>query len=188
MKKIITVLAALAVTTAAAFAAPTISVGGGFGGCFTQENDAKGRIQASPVFSIKGDFQWEKIGVAVDFDFNLTANDAWNGGDIKMEELYANPYVNFNLGDFNFNVGPLVGVRFVQDSMGGSSTSSMTSLFFGGSVNCNYKITDKLNAYLEVPVIANNMCLNDSTGNIPKLFYYEAALEVMPKFGVTFTF
>lgn len=193
MKKIITVLAALAVTTAAAFAGPAISVGGGFGGCITQEDDAKGRIQASPVFSIKGDFQWEKFGVAADFDFNLTKNSPWLDGNKNMEELYANPYVNFTLGDFNFNVGPLVGMRFVQEKNPSTTVNnaSATFLFFGGSVNCNYKITEKLNAYLEVPVIANNMLLSskaDSVSDPNTPFYYEAALEVIPKFGLTYTF
>lgn len=37
MKKIITVLAALAVTTVAAFAGPAISVGGGFGADIEQQ-------------------------------------------------------------------------------------------------------------------------------------------------------
>ena len=82
MKKIITVLAALAVTTVSAFAGPAISVGGGVGGAVNQqekilvedftwksggfESGSTTSIVVTPVISVKGDFQWEKIGFAVD--------------------------------------------------------------------------------------------------------------------------
>ena len=193
MKKIILVLAALAVTSVAAFAGPAISVGGGFGGDIEQK-PATGVLLVSPVISLKADFQWEKFGVAADFDFNLVGNNPWkgDGSTINREEIYVNPYANFNLGDFNFNIGPLLGLRFEQDKAEDyADLIATTSLFFGGSLNCNYKITEKLNAYLEVPVIANNMDLGkkqDSVSIQDGVFYYQANLEVIPKFGVTYTF
>ena len=203
MKKIITVLAALAVTTAAAFAAPTISVGGGFGAEIEQQlennetstHDGLGSttdIVASPVFSIKGDFQWEKLGVAVDFDFNLNEKSSWDNGIVTVETLYVNPYVNLNAGDFNFNIGPVVGMRFFQD-VDNNVSKNFTFLLFGGSVNSNYKITDKLSVYLELPVLFNNMLVAGTTkegGTTDKEEFniYRARLEVVPKMGVTFTF
>ena len=202
MKKIIAVLAAMAVTTIAAFAGPAISVGGGFGAEIeqqleTMQNATGGMgsttdIVASPVFSIKGDFQWEKLGVAVDFDFNLNEMSPWDNGTINTETLYVNPYANLNAGDFNFNIGPLFGMRFMQD-VDDYESKHFTFMLFGGSVNCNYKVTDKLNVYLELPVMFNNMAVGGTTvsgGTTSKLEfnYYRARLEVVPKMGLTFTF
>ena len=201
MKKIITVLASLAVTTVAAFAGPAISVGGGFGADIEQQLEtfdtaagmgATTDIVASPVFSIKGDFQWEKLGVAVDFDFNLNEKSSWDNGTINVENLYVNPYANLNAGDFNFNIGPLVGMRFFQD-VDDYESKHITFILFGGSVNCNYKVTDKLSVYLELPVVFNNMPVGgtiESGGTTSKIEfnYYRARFEVVPKMGVMYTF
>ncbi|MBP5358591.1 MAG: hypothetical protein J6Y69_05325 [Treponema sp.] len=202
MKKIITVLAALAVTTAAAFAGPAISVGGGFGATIEQqleirENGSGGigsttDIVGSPVFSVKGDFQWEKLGVAIVFDFNLNELSPWDNGTLNTETLYVTPYANLNAGDFNFNIGPLVGMRFMQD-VDDYVSVHYTFILFGGSVNCNYKITDNLNVYLELPVMFNNMPIGGSRvsgGTTTELDfnYYRARLEVSPKMGLTYTF
>ena len=209
MKKIITVLAALAVTTVSAFAGPAISVGGGVGGAVNQqekilvedftwksggfESGSTTSIVVTPVISVKGDFQWEKIGFAVDFDFNMVSKNNWDCGYENDETIYVNPYINLNAGDFNFNIGPLVGMRFTQAVINDSDSNYYTFVLFGGSVNCNYNITEKLKAYIELPFISNNMLVNatekrgDHTDH-PGLMYYKANLEVVPKFGLMFTF
>ena len=220
MKKIITVLAALAVTTAAAFAGPAISVGGGFGGVIQQEQQQGLPLQASPVFSVKGDFQWEKFGVAAVLDVNINyLNDPWHwNGDINggygalwdadtriAESLLITPYASFNLGEFNFNAGPTVGVRFEQNNANYKNasedvkmTGTTNAFVFGATTTCNYKITEKLNAYLEIPVLAYNFFFTTKqtwtangtiqTTEYDKAFMHNIDIYVAPKFGVTFTF
>ena len=207
MKKIITVLAALAVTSVAAFAGPAISVGGGFGVAVEQKDGVgEDNILGSPVLSLKADFQWEKFGLAADFDFNLGSIDcnwyAWPDKEtLFSESLLLTPYVNLNAGEFNFNIGPTFGMKFEQNKKVTSTyteTRNPISLLCGGTVNCNYKISDKLNVYLEIPVICNNIFLSNTRTVTPTVgdptttsedsYVARPALYVVPKMGLTYTF
>ena len=79
-----------------------------------------------------------------------------------------------------------------------TETRNPISILCGGTVNCNYKISEKLNVYLEIPVICNNIYLSntrtvtpnvgDPTTTSEDLFVARPSLYVVPKMGVTFTF
>ena len=190
LRKLLILTGLLVSMTSISFAGPAISVGGGVGGSVKQDSN---KFKASPIFSVKGDFQWEKFGVAADFDFNLASKNNWDAGRDMSESLYVTPYINLNAGNFNFNFGPLIGIRFQQTVIDNTQSIDLTSLLFGGTLNCSYKITDHLNAYLELPVIANNMVLggknkNGSASTNIDFFYYQADIEISPKIGLTYKF
>ncbi|MCR5437101.1 MAG: hypothetical protein K6E97_08565 [Treponema sp.] len=179
------------------------SLGGGIGACIEQYNNTRVLI-ASPTYTLKADFEWEKFGIGAIFDF--TTLDFYSSSDTEQkysdlaEGILFTPFYKFNNSKTLITVGPTFGLTFNQSKNVTDADNSVSYsrgfLTFGATVEFKLSLSNKMDAYFEIPVLYNKInfgykykIVSGGAKNETKydgIMNYDTALYCIPKFGVLF--
>ncbi len=211
MKRILGFVIGIGLTASLFSASPSFEVGVNVGALVEQRINTtyeEKMIYALPELGVTADLQFEKFGLQGDFGFSWqNINFYANSSDTKQtsekitsEMLTLTPYVPFYVGNFTFKIGATVGVHFEQSKyssqqIGYTQDYENFSFVFGGMVGAKYSLSDKLNLFLNIPVLCHPYVkttkISDSDNTAYKLpdgSWSSSTIFVVPNLGLAYRF